>query len=529
MREAASVRTARFGRAESIRRLALRTLAAAALAGAAVSCGSGREPDAQHHPEVLVIANGESPISLAIARYYMQRRGVPEENLLALSIPLVDPTLVTSRYEGITPEAYKREIEAPVLDWLAHSGREDEIHVLVTTLGVPLRVDDPSGSGGYELRPLSAAVDAELALLGSDWVGNDAFDGSANPYYTSDEPFDAWRSEHRDAPLRFVVGRLAGYPTPIDPGTGVPLDVKSLIDAAQARGPRGVWLVDEDPRQVHMGRGAGNDLMLTPAAAALQAMGARVQRDTAPERVADVDGIAGYTGWGSNDGMAGAAPYYGMIGGRLLPGRFAPRALVVDMVSTNARSFSEPPAYGQSLVPDLVRLGAAGAAGHVAEPGLIAVVRPHVMLPAYARGVRAGEAFLRGLPYLGWVNLYVGDPLMQIEEPYAAVADRDGDGVPDAKDDCVLLPNADQRDTDGDGYGNLCDPDFDGDGVVRRAGSGSALGDLARIEHGKVTKLYVPDFDLDGDGEVDDRDASYAALFTDLPPGPSAVAKRKQN
>ena len=53
------------------------------------------------------------------------------------------------------------------------------------------------------------------------------------------------------------------------------------------------------------------------------------------------------------------------------------------------------------------------------------------------------------------------------------------------------------------------------------------MGDLARIEHGKATKLYVPDFDLDGDGEVDERDASYAALFADLPPGPSGVAKKK--
>ena len=524
MREAASVRTARSGRAESIRRLALRTLAAAL--ATALACG-GADGGPEQHPEVLVIANGGSPISVAIARYYMERRGVPAENLLELQIPLVDASLVTSRYEGILPEAYRRDIEAPVADWLARSERGGEIRVLVTTQGVPLRVDDPSGSGGYEVRPLAASVDAELALLGSSWVGNEGFGGSANPYYASDQPFEAWRREHPDAPLRFVVGRLAGYPTPLDPATGVPVDVKALIDAAQGHGAPGVFLIDEDPRQSHMGRNVANEMSLAPAAAALEALGARVQRDVAPERVADVDGIAGYTGWGSNDGMAGPAPYYGQIGGRLLPGRFAPRALVVDMVSTNARSFSEPPYYGQSLVTDLLRLGAAGAAGHVAEPGLIAVARPHLMLPAYARGVPAGEAFLRALPYLGWVNLYVGDPLMRIEKPFAAVADRDGDGVPDAKDNCRDLPNANQRDTDGDGYGNLCDADFDNDGVVRRLGSGSSPSDLMRIDHAKSTKLYVPEFDLDGDGEVDEKDAAAAGLSCDLPPGPSEVAGKK--
>ena len=35
--------------------------------------------------------------------------------------------------------------------------------------------------------------------------------------------------------------------------------------------------------------------------------------------------------------------------------------------------------------------------------------------------------------------------------------DLDGDGVPDATDDCPMTANADQRDEDGDGVGNACD------------------------------------------------------------------------
>jgi len=44
-------------------------------------------------------------------------------------------------------------------------------------------------------------------------------------------------------------------------------------------------------------------------------------------------------------------------------------------------------------------------------------------------------------------------------------ADRDGDGIADASDNCTRVPNASQVDADADGYGNACDCDFDQNGV----------------------------------------------------------------
>ena len=44
--------------------------------------------------------------------------------------------------------------------------------------------------------------------------------------------------------------------------------------------------------------------------------------------------------------------------------------------------------------------------------------------------------------------------------------DQDSDEIPDKKDNCVLIYNPDQIDSDNDGVGDVCDDDIDGDGVL---------------------------------------------------------------
>ena len=46
------------------------------------------------------------------------------------------------------------------------------------------------------------------------------------------------------------------------------------------------------------------------------------------------------------------------------------------------------------------------------------------------------------------------------------VADGDGDGVADWHDNCLEDANAEQVDSDGDGFGNQCDADFTNNGEV---------------------------------------------------------------
>jgi hypothetical protein len=269
-------------------------------------------------------------------------------------------------------------------------------------------------------------------------------------------------------------------------------------------------------------------VLLRPAAAALESLGLSVVREESADCAADLQDIQAYASWGSNAAAEPAPRTYGRIGDRRYPGTFAPRAVALDFVSTNARTFTHPPHYGQSLVADLVGMGVAGSSGHVAEPTLPAVARPHVLLRHYARGERVIEAWYRALPFLGWMNVWVGDPLMRLDPLPEARATDDlvGDGVRDEEDNCWLLPNPSQRDTDGDGFGNLCDADVDGDGLVTTSFGQtfprSDRGDVEWIALSARDAIYVEDHDLDGDGRVDARDVSIAQIGLFSPPGPGA-------
>ncbi|NNF15504.1 MAG: hypothetical protein HKN70_02100, partial [Gammaproteobacteria bacterium] len=105
-----------------------------------------------------------------------------------------------------------------------------------------------------------------------------------------------------------------------------------------------------------------------------------------------------------------------------------------------------------------------------------------------------------------------------------AVLDGDGDGIRDEQDNCIEIPNGpvildaggqSQRDTDGDGYGNVCDPDLDNNGVVNFLD----------------VSLWVPffntattgDADFTGDGFSNFVDYAIFPEFFLLPPGPSGV------
>jgi hypothetical protein len=94
--------------------------------------------------------------------------------------------------------------------------------------------------------------------------------------------------------------------------------------------------------------------------------------------------------------------------------------------------------------------------------------------------------------------------------------DPDGDGITASLDNCTTVANPNQRDTNGDGYGNLCDGDLTNDGQVNFA-------DLAQFRTRFITT--DPDADFNGDGIVNFADLARLRQLFGAPPGPSGLRR----
>ncbi|MBM4197446.1 MAG: hypothetical protein FJ197_10210 [Gammaproteobacteria bacterium] len=104
------------------------------------------------------------------------------------------------------------------------------------------------------------------------------------------------------------------------------------------------------------------------------------------------------------------------------------------------------------------------------------------------------------------------------------LTDTDGDGAHDGQDNCIGRVNGpilrdrsgfSQRDSDNDGYGNVCDADLDNNGTVNAADL-----NIFRAAFGSANAAA----DLDGSGFVNAADLNIFRSLFGFAPGPSAYA-----
>jgi uncharacterized protein (TIGR03790 family) len=346
---------------------------------------------AQRPENVLVVVNDSSSVSRSIGEYYSRKRSIPQHNVCRIR---------TSEDESIPRKIYESEILGPVTRCLK-AGIQEQILYIVTTLGVPLRIEGTPPPNGD-----TAAVDSELTLLYRDLKTGTPHPlpgMQPNPFYNQrGKPFS--RAQY---PI-YLVTRLAAYDF---------AGVRALIDKALIAKNEGKFVIDK--KSLFEGEG---ESWLTDAAIRLPKD--RVIFNDNGEVVYNQKDVIAYASWGSND----QARKKRFVGFQWLPG-----AIATEFVSTDGRTFKKPPdnwnisdwksqslwfaGSPQTMSADYLLEGATGVSGHVDEPYLMATPHPEILLPAYYSGRNLAESFYMAIPFLSWQNIVVGDPLCTLGPP----------------------------------------------------------------------------------------------------------------
>ena len=359
---------------------------------------------------VVLLANAASPDSLAVARHYAARRGVPAANIIALPMSLDEtigwPEFITTIYQPLQDRLVARGwIDAFPTSLTDGLGRKrygvftHHLSYLVVCRGVPLRVshdpafylDEPRLMLRPEFRTSQGAVDSELTLLAhstyniNGWV--------PNPLYRVEHPFPL-----EPEPV-VKVTRLDG------PTEAAALGLVDRALEAERTGLLGRYYVDE------RGTKSDGDEWLELTLTQLQALGfdGDVDRgdDTFPAG-ARFDAPVLYFGWHDAD----------LDGPMALPGfRFPPGAIALHIHSFSAQTLRS--ATGGWCGP-LVARGVTATFGNVFEPYLQLTLEPQLLLRALVMGMDLGDAAYFAEPALSWQTIIIGDPLYR---PFAVGLD----------------------------------------------------------------------------------------------------------
>ena len=332
---------------------------------------------------ILLIANRAVPHSIELARYYQQKRLVPETHLLTVTMPAE---------EHCSRQEYQQQLLAPLRQRLARPGAE-KIHCLVLFYGLPLKI--------LAEQPATADSTAEARQAGGLAVSSAAVDSEIVLARVKDYPLAGWvanpllekRGGQGAAEAILLVSRL---------DAATPDIVRRMIDdslATERSGLRGKAYFDARwPASDGQGAYQRYDTALHQAA-------------RTPATISRLEVVLEET-----EALLVAAPQAAIYSGWYSLGAYTdiftwqPGAVGYHIASGECATLKQTASQG--WCKRMLDSGAAATLGPVAEPYVQAFPRPDLFFGYLLDGYYSlVESYFYSLPYLSWQMILLGDPL----------------------------------------------------------------------------------------------------------------------
>jgi uncharacterized protein (TIGR03790 family) len=336
----------------------------------------------------MVVYNSSASESLAVARYYMAERKIPERNRCKISVESDD---------AIRQDEFEGRVKSPIRKCLELAGKQKILYI-VLSYRCPYALT---------IRDRRYSVDQFLADIWDEYspgrpgneVGRHPYFGRAQSQgnaYQAFVPLAAYR-EQKGALNLYSVWRLDAA----NAGLAKGLVEKAML--AEAQGLSGGACLDRrtgDIDSVPDSSYGSGDWDIHQAAELARRTGFSVVEDDhdaefgTPPAPMRCDGAALYAGWYSLDHYNDAFSWN-------------PGAIGIHLDSLSAAN----PRDGTNWVANAVRKGITITSGAVSEPFLAGLPHPDQVFLYLFEGANVGDALLRSTEWLKWMIVNIGDPL----------------------------------------------------------------------------------------------------------------------
>ena len=340
--------------------------------------------------EIIVVANRQARDGVELARFYMEQRKIPKENLLVLQ---------TAFKEDIPRHFYEDEIADPIRAFVQD---KPKITCLVLFYGLPLRIDwhllaieDPGGKQvnlNARQRDPVASVDSELSLVRVE--NPPVHDWLENPYFIE---FQKQKTKYEKGQV-LMVARLDGP----DPATVKRIILDSL--AVEKKGLTGTAYFDarwKKPKgnSALSGYALYDNAIHAAAKVTEKVLPVVLNEEDALFQKGEAPDAALYCGWYS------LAKYQDAF-------EWQQGSVAYHIASAECTTLKKE--GSQVWCKRLLEEGVAATIGPVGEPYVQAFPFPQVFFGLLLDGdFSLVEAYYLSLPFISWKMVLIGDPLYQ--------------------------------------------------------------------------------------------------------------------